>query len=240
MQVYLADFTRKARRPVVVTIVLLALCGVTLMLARATTAGAPTGGLAYNATAADTPTPVCCNGVSGNIISYCDGSAYRYTYELTNSCPITVTGNGVLAFEVSPNSTGPWTSPIHLDYADYRVPPGYSVRSGSLWSGQLPSGNYWFRYQFSLAGSCWTLGLTSQAQPACVGGTVTPGTATRTPTRTPTSTPTASPTPTGCQLRFIDVTQESTFYESILCLACQGIVSGYADGTFRPHSEVTR
>jgi hypothetical protein len=31
-----------------------------------------------------------------------------------------------------------------------------------------------------------------------------------------------------------------TFYSFITCLACQGIISGYADGTFRPGNEITR
>jgi hypothetical protein len=36
------------------------------------------------------------------------------------------------------------------------------------------------------------------------------------------------------------VPSEHTFYAFIRCLACRGIVSGYADGTFRPGSDVTR
>jgi hypothetical protein len=32
----------------------------------------------------------------------------------------------------------------------------------------------------------------------------------------------------------------STFYAYIRCLACRGIVNGYADGTFRPNNNVTR
>ncbi len=34
--------------------------------------------------------------------------------------------------------------------------------------------------------------------------------------------------------------QGSTFYEFVQCLACRGIISGYADGTFRPNNQVTR
>ena len=32
----------------------------------------------------------------------------------------------------------------------------------------------------------------------------------------------------------------NTFYANIHCLACQGIISGYSDGTFRPNNQVTR
>jgi hypothetical protein len=73
--------------------------------------------------------------------------------------------------------------------------------------------------------------------------TQTPGgpTATRVPTNTPvpTSTP-GGPTPTACTLQFSDVPQGSTFYAFIRCLACRGIINGYADGTFKPNNNVTR
>ena len=32
----------------------------------------------------------------------------------------------------------------------------------------------------------------------------------------------------------------NTFFPAIRCLACRGIISGYADGTFRPNNHVTR
>jgi hypothetical protein len=32
----------------------------------------------------------------------------------------------------------------------------------------------------------------------------------------------------------------STFYEFIRCLACRGIINGYADGSFKPNNNVTR
>ncbi len=54
----------------------------------------------------------------------------------------------------------------------------------------------------------------------------------------PSSTPTA--TPTFCSIRFTDVPDTNTFYPNIMCLACLGIVNGYADGTFRPNRSVTR
>jgi uncharacterized delta-60 repeat protein len=54
--------------------------------------------------------------------------------------------------------------------------------------------------------------------------------------------PTLSPTPTpgGCTIHFSDVPPGSTFYDFVRCLACRNIVSGYADGTFRPGNNVTR
>jgi hypothetical protein len=101
-------------------------------------------------------------------------------------------------------------------------------------------------------------------QPQCPS-TETPtasSTNTLTPTRTTTSTPTQTPvgptdtatilltntstntpvtsTSTACPIQFIDVPQGSTFYPYIRCLACRGIVNGYADGTFKPNNNVTR
>ena len=81
------------------------------------------------------------------------------------------------------------------------------------------------------------------------------GAATNTPTATVTGTPPTAtatltpvvvcaqpppPTSTPCPITFTDVQQGSTFYENIRCLACRGIVNGYADGTFRPQNNVTR
>jgi hypothetical protein len=59
-------------------------------------------------------------------------------------------------------------------------------------------------------------------------------------------------TPTACTLEFTDVPPTHTFYASVRCLACQGIVSGYPCGGpgepcdsggnpyFRPNNPVTR
>jgi hypothetical protein len=58
------------------------------------------------------------------------------------------------------------------------------------------------------------------------------------PTGTATSMPTHVATP--CATTFMDVPPTHTFYESIRCLACRGVLGGYADGTFRPGSDITR
>jgi 5'-nucleotidase / UDP-sugar diphosphatase len=49
-----------------------------------------------------------------------------------------------------------------------------------------------------------------------------------------------SGTPTVCTITFTDVQPQDTFYPFIRCLACRGIISGYADGTFRPNNNITR
>jgi len=73
-------------------------------------------------------------------------------------------------------------------------------------------------------------------------GTSSPGTVLPTDTPAlPTDTPGApTATPTSCAIEFTDVPPGSTFYPFVRCLACRGIVTGYADGTFRPGNNVTR
>ena len=61
-----------------------------------------------------------------------------------------------------------------------------------------------------------------------------------TPCAPPSPTPPPGATPTICPIQFSDVPQDSTFYPFIHCLACLGIINGYADGTFKPNNAVTR
>jgi hypothetical protein len=69
--------------------------------------------------------------------------------------------------------------------------------------------------------------------------------ATSTPTRTPTNTPTRTPTTgtgtaTPCPMNFSDVSTTDFFYVPVRYLYCAGVISGYADGTFRPYANTTR
>ncbi len=89
--------------------------------------------------------------------------------------------------------------------------------------------------------------------------TSTPPISTNTPTNTPaqptataTATIAATATPTACTLQFADVLPDNTFYAFVECLACKGIINGYAcggpgepcngsnDPYFRPGNNVTR
>jgi len=47
-------------------------------------------------------------------------------------------------------------------------------------------------------------------------------------------------TPIVCAITFTDVPSDHTFYPFVRCLACQGILGGYDDGTFRPDNLITR
>ena len=68
--------------------------------------------------------------------------------------------------------------------------------------------------------------------------------ATGSPPPTPTAVPQATATPgataTPCPLSFADVHPTDYFYQPVLYLACNGVISGYADGTFRPYNNTTR
>jgi hypothetical protein len=94
-----------------------------------------------------------------------------------------------------------------------------------------------------VAGSTGTPVATSTAT---VASSSTPGagnpssTPTRTAIATATRTATATSIPGGCTVSFPDVPQGSTFYDYVRCLACRGIIGGFADGTFKPNANVTR
>lgn len=85
-----------------------------------------------------------------------------------------------------------------------------------------------------------TTGPTSTAAPTnTTGPTSTPGAATNTSVA-------GTPTSTACPLVFTDVPSDHTFYASIRCLACRGIINGYNTGCetgnpcFKPGNNVTR
>jgi len=69
--------------------------------------------------------------------------------------------------------------------------------------------------------------------------TSTPG-GTGTPAATETAgTPTITPI-MGCTVPFTDVDPSNPFYAFVRCLACRGIISGYADGSYHWGASVTR
>ena len=59
-------------------------------------------------------------------------------------------------------------------------------------------------------------------------------------TACPNPTPTPGPSPSPCALTFSDVPANAYFYPAVTALACQGVISGYGDGTFRPYANTTR
>jgi len=82
-----------------------------------------------------------------------------------------------------------------------------------------------------------TITMTRTSTSTAVPPSSTPVAASATATAT---TPPVTATATTCTMTFRDVPQGHTFYSSVYCLACRGIISGYADGTFKPDNLVTR
>jgi hypothetical protein len=98
---------------------------------------------------------------------------------------------------------------------------------------------------------------TTTGTPVAPSSTTVPGTPNSTSVATSTQSPTGSTatvtvsavasatspavtTPTVCAVAFTDLPLNHTFYANIKCLACNGILSGYSDGTFRPNNDITR
>jgi len=91
----------------------------------------------------------------------------------------------------------------------------------------LPGGDVWVVGDYENGGSYQT--LTEKYGGPC-----------GTPTATPPPGSTATATPTVCTISFTDVHPADYFYTPVLYLACHGVISGYADGTFRPYANTTR
>ena len=125
---------------------------------------------------APTATPTCCTAVTGSITATCQPTPYTVSYTITNSCPITLTANIASSFEVSPNKNGPWQTLYVGDCFSCPVPPGTTQRTMAVYFSPLPPGNNFWRYRVGYFGtSCsWSLILTTDPQPDCTTGTVTP------------------------------------------------------------------
>jgi hypothetical protein len=91
--------------------------------------------------------------------------------------------------------------------------------------------------------------FTPQPPPTPTPSATPSATATLTPPPSPTATATAAPQPTAtappptatpCAAAFSDVPPGAYFFAPVTRLACRGVISGYADGTFRPYNGTTR
>ncbi len=130
-------------------------------------------------------------------------------------------------------------------YADSGTPRTLIIHwNGSAWSA-VPSvdvsdsDNYLYGLTSPSSGDVWATGyyIGTTASSQTLIERYNPCAPTATPTPFPTTTPTPVPV---CSVSFSDVPEGSTFYSYIRCLACNDIVSGYSDGTFRPNNNVTR
>jgi N-acetylneuraminic acid mutarotase len=92
---------------------------------------------------------------------------------------------------------------------------------------------------FSLESIGYSACPTATATPSSTG---VPGTTrTATPIRSATPLPgTPTSTSTACPVTFSDVHPADYFYQPVVYLFCRGVISGYADNTFRPFNDTTR
>jgi hypothetical protein len=82
---------------------------------------------------------------------------------------------------------------------------------------------------------------TNTPAPPTNTSTSTPGANTNTPTVTVTHTNTPIPTVSPCAVpTFTDVFPTDYFYTAVNWLYCEGAITGYSDGTFRPYANTTR
>ncbi len=168
----------------------------------------------------------------------------RYTGRLASD-PLNTLPQGEATLKAG---TGAQLDPVHRwgDYSDLTVDP---TDDCTFW--------YTSEYLQTNADFGWNTYIGSFKFPSCgqtVPPTATPppgATATPRPTNTPGSQPptatprpgataTATPPAGTCQISFTDVPAGSPFYAFVQCLACQNIVGGYADNSFRPGANVTR
>ena len=163
---------------------------------------------------------------------------YSFTFYVESGCPSSMNGTATVTYEVAPDQSGPWTA---YDTQTYPVTfqRGWNGSTGTFQEPGLPSQYQWYRVEYisRFPNNVTAYSVTNPAQ-RCDMGTVTPTTST--PPATPETTHTATGTPVSCNISFIDVPPDNTFYPHVRCLVCRGIVSGYADRTFRPNNPVTR
>jgi hypothetical protein len=154
------------------------------------------------------------------------GNNHGYLYDGKFYVP----GGGFLAanhnthVQIFNPATSSWSLGTDIVSTSRNYAKGYGTDGSLYMLGGLDTGaTAWYDYNQKLA-----------APQGCT--TPTPG-----PTNTvgPTNTPGgASPTP--CPITFSDVHPSDYFYVSVQYLACHGVISGYADGTFRPFNNTTR
>ena len=95
------------------------------------------------------------------------------------------------------------------------MPPGRTQGQGSFVEPAIPT--QYHTYRFSMSG---VLNIsTTAAGPVCTSPV---------------------PTVTPCPISYSDVPPGNPFYSYVHCLACGGIVGGYAGGTFHPYANLTR
>jgi hypothetical protein len=153
--------------------------------------------------------------------------------------------------EAASSAGGPWTVIDQQESPAVTFPVGLSTGSNVFTETNILPQYAWYRMrlQGEYRRSIWQYGsldAQTDAAPICrtQASPTPPVTATPSSTVIPspstTTTPTTTTTPIVCDVQFSDVHQGDYFYESVRYLACHGVISGYADGSFRPYGNTTR
>lgn len=172
--------------------------------------------------------------------------SYSFTFFVEAGCQQAVTGPATLRFQVANDPLGPFTL-FDEQARTVTFPAGPATVSftGTMTETAIPYPYQFYRIDFIAtdlySGATQSTGVSNLCQISTPGPTVSV-------TVTPTATATASPivTPTTCPVQFTDVDPNSTFYASIHCLQCRGLVNGYTTGCdtgnpcFKPGNNVTR
>jgi hypothetical protein len=141
--------------------------------------------------------------------------------------------------------------------SNYYVIPDTFNSYPAYWSWQHDASGQVIKLRFHWLASQWIMGVESSGTGlrttalraraeqllalALQYGLPTPSTgSTATPSPTSRVVPTATHTPMACSVTFSDVPPSFWAYRYINQLACQRVVSGYGDGTFRPLSSTSR
>ncbi len=140
---------------------------------------------------------------------------------LTGPVLADLTNNSVSGYFFQAIGTGVYTDSVLFATLDGNLQNG-----GTFFSGQI-NGIY-------CAASSFTTN-TPTGTPTATGTITAMRTAGMTPSATSTSIPSSTPlapsaTPTFCAINFTDVPSDSTFYTYVRCLACRGVMGGYACG----------
>jgi S-layer homology domain len=152
-----------------------------------------------------------------------DTSSAKYTIFAADGAHVSVTSQSAL----TDVGSGSWAN-----LGKYYFDGGQNARiSLSDWTGETGK-NVWFDAMM------WIPSQSNQPPPTPHG--------TETPIATATSTAIASPTPAStwtpgpCGMNFSDLPESYWAYSYVSYLYCEGVISGYADGTFRPNEGSSR
>ncbi|MFL5732673.1 MAG: S-layer homology domain-containing protein [Chloroflexia bacterium] len=169
-----------------------------------------------------TPTSVPCNVclsiVNNSVTISCNGDGMvHWTATVRNPGSCTANVNWKTQLQQHIPSTGGFTGAT-MFYSNSNFPPGDTVLSGDF-CYNFPQNVNSIRVEFTID------------QPTCSNG--------HNPHE---KSPSIAPCPHtgGCGLSFQDVGEDSPYFGAVTFLNSARVVSGYADGTFRPYNNVTR